>query len=112
MRYYFFFPVFWYRFHFKHEVVGCLKKMLKIVLFYRKTSETEPLRRLRRPNPRPMDFARRSGPGMARSLPQVPGMPPIPRRVLYVFRQGRQDVLQKGLCKVMRHGANVFIISH
>lgn len=48
-----------------------------------------------------MDTACRSRPGMACGLPQVPGMSSIPRRVLYMFRQGWKDLLQKGLCKVM-----------
>lgn len=69
---------------------------------FRETSETEPLRGLRGSDPRPVDTAGRPGPGVARRLPEVPGVPPVPGRVLHVFRQGRQDLLQEGLCKVMR----------
>lgn len=51
------------------------------------------MRRLRHPDPRPVHPAGSAGPGVARGLPQVPGVPPVPGRELYLLREGRQNVL-------------------
>ena len=52
------------------------------------------MRRLRGPDPRPVDTARRPGPRVARRLPQVRRLPAVPRRELHLLRPRRQDLLQ------------------
>ena len=53
-----------------------------------------------RPNPGPIHTAGGPGPGVARGMPQVCRLQPIPRRNLHLLRTRRQNLLQKGLCQV------------
>lgn len=66
------------------------------------------LRRLRRPEPRPVHSARGARSRVARGLPQVPGVPAVSRRELHVLRARRQNVLQAGLRAV----CGAFFIVH
>lgn len=58
------------------------------------------MRGLRGANPRPVHPQGGPRPRVARRVPQVPGVPPVPGRVLHLLRQGREDLLQEGLHKV------------
>lgn len=55
---------------------------------------------LRESDPRPVHPARLPGPGVARRLPEVRRVQPVPGRVLHLLCARRQNLLQERLCKV------------
>lgn len=56
--------------------------------------------RMWKPDPWPVYTESLSRPGVACSLPEVCGVQPVPGWDLHLFRPGRQNLLQKRLCKV------------
>lgn len=60
------------------------------------------VRGLREPDPRPLHPARVPRPGVARRLPQVRRVQPVPGRDVHVLRERREDLLQARLRQVRR----------
>lgn len=60
------------------------------------------MRGLREPDPRPVHPAGLPGPGVARRVPEMRGVQPVPGRVVHVLRAGRENLLQTGLHQVGR----------
>ncbi|GBP03357.1 hypothetical protein EVAR_101751_1 [Eumeta japonica] len=65
--------------------------------FFRRETAAITVRGLRWSDPRPVHPEGGPGPGVARGVPQVPGVPAVPRRVVHLLRQRRQDLLQERL---------------
>lgn len=58
------------------------------------------VRGLRESNPRSVHSAGVSRPRVARGLPQMRRVQPVPGRDVHVLRERREDLLQAGLCQV------------
>ena len=70
--------------------------------------------RMWKSDPWPVHTESLSRPGVARSLPEVRRVQPVPGWDLHLFRPGRQNLLQKRLCKVgvWRYVTRIMSLNH
>ena len=81
------------------QYIGCYPWLTGVVFCGRPSAGLH-VYRLRRRHPRPVHPAGLPGPGVARRLPPLRRVQPVPRRQLHLLRARRQDLLQAGLRQV------------